>query len=114
MESQIGETRLTGIISMTTTPKPRRIHDKEFKQDAVRLAASIGVRRVAADLGIGESMLYEWRKLSQKEGDGAIRGNGNHPAIAAELALLRRENEVLKMEREILKKAAEFWVKERQ
>jgi transposase len=59
-------------------------------------------------------MLYEWRKLSQKEGDDAIRGNGNHPAIAAELALLRRENEVLKMEREILKKAAEFWVKERQ
>ena len=113
MESQIGENRLTGIIPMTTTPKPRRIHSKDFKQEAVRLATSIGVVRVAADLGINESTIYEWRKLSQSEGDDAFRGNGNRTVMEAELARLRRENEILKMEREILKKAAEFWVKER-
>ena len=112
MESQIGENRLTGFASMTTTPsKPRRIHSKDFKQDAVKLAASIGVSRAAADLGIGESMLYEWRKASQSEGEDAFRGNGNRTAVEAELDRLRRENEILKMEREILKKAADFSVR---
>ena len=110
MESQIGENRLTGNIPMTTTPKPRRLYSKEYKQDAVRLATSIGVSRAAADLGIGDSMLYEWRKLGQKEGSDAFRGNGNPTAIEAELARLRREIEVLKMEREILKKAADFFI----
>ena len=105
MESQIGENRLTGIIPMTTITKPRRIYSKEYKQDAVRLAASIGVSRAAADLDIGESMLYQWRKLGQKEGDDAFRGQGNRTETEAELARLRREIEVLYMEREILKKS---------
>ena len=46
-------------------------------------------------------MLYEWRKLGQKEGDDAFRGQGNRTETEAELARLRREIEVLKMEREI-------------
>lgn len=113
MESQIGENRLTGIIHMTSTPsKPRRIYSKEFKNGAIKLAASIGVSRAAADLGLSESILYDWRKASETEGKDAFRGNGNRTERDEELASLRRENEVLKMEREILKKAAEFWVKE--
>ena len=102
---------------MTTTPsslpsKPRRQHSKEFKREALRLAASIGVSHAAADLGINESMLYDWKKKALQEGSDAFRGHGQRTAVEAELARLRRENEVLKMEREILKKAAEFWVKE--
>ena len=45
--------------------------------------------------------------------DGAGVAHGNRTALEAELARLRRENIVLKQEREILKKAAEFFVKER-
>ena len=86
---------------MTTVANPRRIHSKEYKQDAVRLAASIEVNRAAADLGIGESMLHKWRKLGQQDGDDAFRGQGNRTETEAELARLRREIEVLKMEGEI-------------
>jgi transposase len=102
---------------MTTTPsslpsKPRRQYSKEFKQEALRLAASIGVGRAAADLGIHESTLHAWKQAARTEGADAFRGHGQLTAAETELARLRRENEVLKMEREILKKAAEFWVKE--
>jgi len=101
-------------MSTPPSPKPRRTISKEFKQEAVRLAANVGVIRAAADLGIGESALYAWRKAAQESGSDAFRGHGNRTEAEAELARLRRENTVLKMEREILKKAAEFWVKERQ
>jgi len=102
MESKIGQNRLTGINPMTTTlSKPRRIHSKEFKQDAVNLAASVEVSRAAADLGISDSILYDWRNANQTEGDDAFRGNGNRTAIDGELARLRCENEVLKMEQNI-------------
>jgi transposase len=101
-------------MSTPPSPKSRRTISKEFKQDAVRLAASVGVRRAAADLGVGESALYAWRTAAQQEGGDAFRGHGQRTAADAELARLHREIAVLKMEREILKKAAEFWVKERQ
>lgn len=117
MESLKGEKRLLGFLPMSTTPsslpsKPRRQYSKEFKQEALRLAASIGVGRAAADLGIHESTLHAWKKAARTEGADAFRGHGQLTAAETELARLRRENEILKMEREILKKAAEFWVKE--
>ena len=95
-----------------SSPKPRRKHAKAFKHEALRLAASIGVSAAAERLGINESMLYDWRRKAELEGADAFRGNGQRTEGEAELARLRRENEVLKMEREILKKATEFWVKE--
>lgn len=53
-------------------------------------------------------MLYEWRKLGQDEGEDAFRCNGNRTVMEAELARLRRENAVLKMERERVKKRRTF------
>ena len=100
--------------SSSLPPKPRRQHSKEFKQEALRLVASVGVGRAAADLGINESLLYDWKRKAASEGADAFRGHGRRTEAEGELTRLRREIEVLKMEREILKKAAEFWVKEQQ
>ena len=71
----------------------------EFKHEAVQLALTSGLSRkqVAADLGIGLSTLNRW--VSQHKHDDLM--SGPHK----ELARLRKENRILKEEREILKKA---------
>jgi transposase len=92
--------------------RKRKIYTKEFKQDAVGLAKQIGAKQAASDLGINSSMLRDWVRATRTEGGDAFRGQGNRTATEAEFARMRREISVLKQEREILKKAAEFWVKE--
>ena len=82
----------------------RRSFSAEYKAEAVRLVKnsgkSIGV--VALELGLVESALRRW--VYQDEVD---RGNGGDGALTSsereELTLLRRENQRLRMEREILK-----------
>ena len=96
----------------TGVSKPRRIHTKDFKQGALRLAEQVGVKRASADLGIDSSQLYEWLKQARTAGADAFRGKGHQTEAEAELTRLHREIAVLKMEREILKKTAEFWVRE--
>ena len=96
------------ITTPTTTSqaKSRRKHTKEFKEQAVILArqADVGFRKAAQDLGINESLLRSWAKSSVADGHEAFRGNGVRTAADAELARLRRENAVLREERDILKK----------
>jgi len=96
-------------------PKFRRKHSKDFKKQAVGLArqADVGFRKAAKDLDINESLLRSWDKLFAAEGPEAFRGHGIRTETEAELARLRRENAVLREERDILKKATEFFVKER-
>jgi transposase len=96
-------------------PKARKTYTKEFKTQAVALARRPGMsfRHVAADLGINESMLRSWAKSADTEGPDAFRGNGVRTEIEARLAALERENRILREERDILKKATEFFVKER-
>lgn len=89
--------------------KTRKRHSKEFKLEAVKLAERIGVPQAAADLGIGESLLYRWRKAAATEGADAFRGNGRLTERDEELRRLRHEVKTLKMEREILKKATSFF-----
>lgn len=87
-----------------TRPRP------EFRREAVRLALSSGRtgREIAEDLGIGLSTLTRW--LSQ-ERDASEPSEGPVD-MHAELKRLRRENAVLKQERDILKKAAAFFARE--
>jgi transposase len=87
----------------------------EFKEKAVALVQSSGqsITLVARDLGLSPSVLGKW--VRQAETDA---GRGREGALTtderAELAALRKENRVLKEEREILKKAAAFFAKEGQ
>jgi len=87
----------------------RKRYTREFKAQAVGLV-EIGkpVRDVARDLGVSEGVLYEWvRKGSQAAqlGSEGQRAVGEEP-VADELRRLRRENAHLKLENDILKKAA--------
>jgi transposase len=90
-------------------PRRRNLTD-EFKREAVRLVTTSGrtIGEVAADLGVGKSTLTHWRRRFQE----AELLSGPHPVMEKELARLRRENEVLRQERDLLKKAAAFFAKE--
>ena len=71
----------------------RRHFTDEFKREAVALLVSSGrpLSRIASELGLSPSMLPNWR-------------NGSATDPAAELSRLRRENDRLRTERDILKK----------
>jgi transposase len=94
-------------------PDPKKLFTQEFRDEAVRLAQTSGRsrREVASDLGIGLSTLRNWidrrrdRQMEQPPPD-------RQEDMAAELKRLRRENEVLRQEREILKRATAFFAKE--
>ena len=87
----------------------KKRYTAEFKAQAVELVG-IGkpVSEVARDLKISEGVLYEWvRKSSQAAQLGSEgRRAGGEEAEADELRRLRRENATLKLENNILKKAA--------
>ncbi len=65
--------------------------------------------RVARDLGVSVETLRAWVKQDDIDGG---RREGLTTEERAELGQLRRENRLLKMEREVLKKAAVFFAKE--
>jgi transposase-like protein len=93
--------------------RKRRAFTKEFKAQTVRLVRdsgkSMGV--LARELDLGETVLRTW--VRQAEVDA---GRGRPGALTTdereEFARLRREVRTLRMEREILKKAAAFFAKE--
>jgi transposase len=91
----------------------RRQFTDEFKREAAALLASSGrpLTQIAAELGIAPSMLRNWRGRDGGRNAGpALRPNtpasAPHfvPDPAAEISRLRRENDRLRMERDILKK----------
>ena len=86
-------------------------HPPEFRRRAVELARERPkpIAKIAADLGISESCLRNW--LAQAHIDEG-RQDGVSSDDRAELVRLRRENRVLKMERDILVKAAAFFATE--
>lgn len=83
----------------------------EFKAEAVRLALSGDrpQRAVADDLGIGYSTLDRW--IGQHRDRRSLSPSARETA-EAELIRLRRENHILREERDILKKATAFFAKE--
>jgi transposase len=87
-----------------------RKYTNEFKLEAVHLAEGEGISaaQVARDLGIRDSLLYKWIKQFGIKPDGTQSTPDEHE----ELIRLRRENKVLREERDILKKATAFFAKE--
>ena len=93
--------------------KPQRRLGKEFEAEAVRLVETSGrtQREIAEDLSIGLSTLRRWLD-KHRERDLEALPPERQEDLAAELRRLRRENEILRQEREILKRAAAFFAKE--
>jgi transposase len=93
--------------------KQQRRFTKEFEDEAVRLVRTSGrtQREIAEDLGVGLSTLVRWLGRSRDRAPEAP-GGSSPPDVAAELKRLRRENEILRQERDILKRATAFFARE--
>ena len=91
----------------------RRRHSAEFKVEAVRMVTEKGlsVSQVARDLGIERSLLTKWKRELTADPDHAFPGKGRLKPMEEELRRLRRELEVVRQERDILKKATAFFAK---
>jgi transposase len=96
--------------------RKRRSFTKEYKAEAVRLVregerSGKSVGKIAKELDLTETALREWVRRADIDA-----GDGPPGALTTtereELARLQRENKVLQMERDILKKAAAFFAKE--
>ena len=88
--------------------KIRQNYDEEFKKNTVKLsyATTKTIKDFATDLGIHVSLIYNWRKIYTEEGD--------KTKVAEQQESLRKlqlENAELKMENEMLKKAAAYFAK---
>ncbi len=91
----------------------RKQYTPEFKREAVALmTAGQSVSQVARSLGINRNLLGKWKRQLEVAAQAQVRGNtgyepfpGQGRAHDEELARLRRENLVLRMERDVLKKA---------
>ena len=79
--------------------KRRRKYDPTFKPEAVALWQNSGksAQEIAAQLGIAEGQLYTWKKNGQTVA-------GPPGDLQAQNAALRRENQLLRQQRDILKK----------
>ena len=89
----------------------RKHYSNEFKAEAVKLAerGEVSVAQAARDLGVPYEVLRRW----VKEFGTQLHGNvASTPDEQAELLRLRRENRIIKEERDILKKALGIFSKE--
>jgi transposase len=92
------------------TKKKRRSYTKEFKEEAVKLITEQGYSYAEAgrNLGVNPNQLSRWKR----ELEDGVDNPSSTVSLQAELKRLRKENKQLKLEREILKKAATFFAKE--
>jgi len=93
--------------------KRHRAYDRQFKEEAVRLATEGGrtVSDVAHSLGIHENLLHTWKRKHKEDPAGSFPGKGYLKPEEEELKRLQKENANLKEDREILKKALAIFSK---
>jgi transposase len=86
--------------------KFRKKYDEEFKKNAVKLsyASPKPVKEIAEDLGIHENLLYNWRRKYTADGD-----KTKYATLEEENRDLQRQLAEVKMERDMLKKAAAYF-----
>jgi transposase len=94
--------------------RTRRQFSREFKLEAVRLVKERGVSvaQAARDLDVHENVLRKWMREQAADAQQAFPGKGAMKPEAAEIERLKREVAKLKMERDILKKAAAYFAKD--
>lgn len=93
----------------------RNTFSREFKLEAIRLmeAGDKKTADLARELGVPRNKLYKWREeLRAKDSETAFPGSGRRRGQEADLAALKYENERLREENDILKKAARFFARE--
>ena len=93
--------------------RTRRTHSRDFKADTVQLVRTGGrsIGQIASDLGLSQSLVRTWVAQAEVD-DGRGPSGALTTAEKEELSRLRKEVKVLRMEREILKRAATFFARE--
>jgi transposase len=93
-------------------PKSKPPYPAEFRSEAIRLARTSGkpYAQIARELGVTGETVRLW--LKQEDLDSGHRSDGLTSQEQEELRRLRRENRILREEREMLIKAAAFFARE--
>ena len=104
---------MSRMADSTRRRRPRRHFDDDFKAQAVRLVLHEGktVGAAARDLDLTETALRDW--VNRARADRTNDKTGLTTVEREELARLRKEVRILRVEREILRKAAAFFANER-
>lgn len=91
--------------------KKRKKYTREFKSEAVRLLKTSGKSqsKIEEELGIGSGCLSRWKKKYAEDGGQAFPGQGRLTPEKERVRQLERENEILRQERDILKKAVSIF-----
>ena len=101
---------------MTKTRKPNKTYSREFKLEAIRLMKESDRPsiEIANELGIRRNQLYKWKEQLETKGEESLTSKRGRPRKEdqSELSTLRQENDRLREEVEILKKAAVYFAKE--
>jgi len=94
--------------------RKRRVYTPEFKAEAVKLVTDKGysLAEAARSLGIHETLPRSWKLAIEKQGDQAFPGHGKLPPFEEEMRRLHAENQRLRAERDILKKATALFAQE--
>ena len=92
-------------------------YSPEYKSQAVRLAQTEGIGKTAKNLGINPNMLHRWRKEHESRAAQARpvftgRGITALTEQEREIQQLKRDLDIARQERDILKKAVAFFAKE--
>jgi len=91
-----------------------RKYTAEFKAEAIALVESgeKPIAKLAEDLGVPKNSLYSWVSKARPKEESLLKSNPGDSE--KEILRLKQENRLLKMERDILKKATAFFAKENQ
>ena len=94
--------------------KVQKVYTKEFKEEAVKLVQNSGksTAQIARELGVSDSAIYQWQKQLAEKGLDAFPGTGHQSALEEENRRLKRELEIARQERDILKKAVSIFSRE--
>jgi transposase len=91
-------------------PRTHNTYPPDFREEAIRLVLSgVAVSRVSGDLGVNDQTIRNWVKQHQVDHG---KTEGLTTSELEELRQLRKENRILRQERDILKKAAAFFANE--
>jgi len=95
---------------MTTETRKRREYTEDFKRDAVALVTEQGYKpsEAARSLGVGDNLIRRWKREFEEELSSARLSSDERE----ELLRLRKEVRMLRMDKEILKKASAYFAKE--
>ena len=92
---------------MTKTGSGKRMYNREYKLETLQLLRQSGKSKseLERELGLYSGQISGWEKSLNRNKEQAFPGTGHQTEVDTELRRLRRENEILRQERDILKKA---------